>query len=324
MPRWWPTILLGWGYGVLRTGDDSGGHSSSRPAVGLSVIVTSYNSPERLALCLEAVTRQPDATEIIVADCSTRDPSGELAKRFPSVQFLRFSQKKNVPQMRWAAFRRTSESLVAAVESRCVPAPDWCSKLVEAHRNFPEAPGIGGPVLLATPASRTDVALYFSEYGLYLPPIHEGPSPDLSGANLSYKRKALEEHAGLLDAGAWETILHQRWQQQGRQLVLCGAAVTFGSSMNVRTILRQRYAYGRGYADDRVRQRNWLLRPVFAGFSLLLPLLLTWRLGMVAFHRRKLRQFLGALGWILVFEAAWAAGECTGYLFGGSAEVSIF
>lgn len=284
----------------------------------LSVIVTSYNSPAILAECLASLARQSEAAEIVVADCSPQDPAGNLQARFPKVRFLHCSGRRRVPELRWAALAHTTGGVVAAVEARCVPSPQWCRELLRAHEERPEAPAVGGPVLLAAGAGAMSTGLYFNEYGLFAPPLEAGWRSDLSGANLSYKRAALEAEADLLRAGAWETLLHARWRERGLRLWLADTAtVTFHNSMPLATILRQRFHYGRGYAGTRFTA----LAPRFAyalGSPLVLPFLLTARTACLRW------DWIRSLPWQFLFALAWSIGETAGYLFGPPQHHDIF
>src|SRR6478672_4707020 len=179
-----------------------------------SVIVTSYNSHDILVRCLDALQGQP-CSEIVVADCSDINPEPMLTARFPTVQLVRFSQTVAVPVMRWAALRKTKSEIILAVEARCIPASDWVEKLIEAHADNPDSPAIGGAVSNNPKANLFDWALFFCEYGHYATPLPSAQSPDISGANLSYKRTALMSEMDLLNAGSWETLLHLRWRERG-------------------------------------------------------------------------------------------------------------
>lgn len=292
--------------------------------VSLSVIVTSCNALRTLRECLESLSGQPLAREIVVADCSPESPADTLAATFPSVRFLHFERPRTVPQLRWAALSETRGGIVAAVEGRCVPASDWCAELVRAHEAFPEVPAIGGPVGIALPASTFDLGLYFSEYGLFCPPVRSGETASLSGANLSYKRAALEESRDLLDAGAWETLLHERWRKQGRSLRLCPATVVFRNTLSPRDAIRQRFHYGRGYAADRVAEASAPARLLFAAGLPILPPLLTWRSARRAGASNRLAPYLRSLPWLLLLNTAWSAGEAAGYVTGKSPEPRNF
>ena len=287
------------------------------------MIVVSYESG-RLALCLDSLARQLEADEIVVADCSASDPAATLRSRFPAVRFLHFTEKRSVPQLRWAAFGETSGSLIAALEARTIPASDWCARLVRAHDENPEVPVVGGPVALSLPASARDLGLYFSEYGRFAPPVRPGPADDVSGANLSYKREALEGARDLLDAGSWETRLHLRWRAQGRRAFLSDATVVFENAMTPADAIRQRFAYGRDYAAVRFPRTARLRRAGYAVSCPVLPLLLTARIGLGLRGKGLQPRFWRALPWILFYSGLWAAGEMIGYLFGESGKVEIY
>jgi len=286
----------------------------------LDVIVTSYNSPELLKRCLKSLAGQREVEAVIVADCSDQDPAPALSPCFQGVRFLHFSGKRTVPQLRWAALSHSQGDLVAALEARCVPHESWAGRILRAHAQHPDVPAVGGPVSVAPGASAFDLGLYYCEYGLYAPPVLEGPSPDLSGANLSYKRSWLIREVDLLSKGCWETLFHLRWRSQGRRLWMSDAEVVFWNSMRPAVALRQRFSYGRGYAAARFGQANrwWAL------LALALPAVLTARIAVRAFRRGHARSFLRSLGWLLILNAAWAMGESTGYWTGTSGDSAIF
>jgi len=292
--------------------------------VSLSVIVASYNSHQTLQRCLQSLSEQPEAQEIVVADCSEVNPTEQLGRLFPRVRFLHFQGKRSVPQLRWAAYEQTRNEIVAATEARCVPSRDWCAQLLRAHKAAPEAPAVAGPIIFSSPASAFDVGLYFCEYGMHCPPTTESEVRLASGANISYKRAALEQSRDLLEAGTWETLLHQRWISQGHVLRMSSALVLFENTMNPSTAFRQRFHYGRGYAADRVSRARWFRRLVYASFCPVLPALMTWRLARVAWRKARMKNFQQAVHWIILLSCAWSLGEVVGYLMGKSAEQKIF
>jgi Glycosyl transferase family 2 len=282
--------------------------------MALSVIVTSYESPGTLRLCLRSLVTQGEAREIVVSDCSTRQPARFLQTEFPGVRFLQFDEVRSVPQLRWAALPLTTGDIVAAVEARCVPSATWCAELLAAHESAPQNPAAGGSVAIAETSSNFDWALYLCEYGAFAPPLPYGPARAISGANLSYKRAALEASADLTQHGEWETRMHERWLRQGLQLIQCGASVTFVNSMSLATAFAQRWYYGRGYAAGRVSGKPLPVRCLFAFAAFALPLLMTARLARAAVHKGLLWQFLRAFGWIVALNTSWSLGEAAGYL----------
>lgn len=296
----------------------------SKKSVSLSVVVASYNSHETLSRCLESLSRQPTAREIVVADCSLEDPAKELKARFPKVRFLHFAEPRTIPELRWEAYRHTSGEVVAATEGRCVPAADWCDALLEAHSAAPEAPAVGGPIALQAPATAFDWGVYFCEYGWHCPPPTERVVRLASGANISYKRAALDRSRDLIEAACWETQFHERWLKQGMPLRMADANVMFENRMRPGDVVRQRFHYGRGYGADRVAGAGVKVRLGYAARCPLLPVVLPLRLGRIAARRGHGRPFLRALAWVVSLSAVWAAGEMTGYLFRHAANKRVF
>jgi len=292
--------------------------------VSLSVIVTSYNSPATLRKCLDSLARQPGAEEVLVADCSPEDPAGALKPLFPRVRFLHYEGRRSAAELRWAAFRQARGETIAATEARCIPSPDWCGELLSAHREFPEVPAIGGPVELARPASAFDLGLYFCEYAAFAPPVQPGEVEKISGANLSYKRSALEQSSDLLEAGASETLLHERWLRQGRRLRLSRASVVFENSLPRRAAIRQQFHSGRRYAADRVSADGVPRRMLFAAGTPALPAVLLRRQALAAGRSGDRGAFRRGVAWTLLLDFAWSAGELSGYLFGEGSGPRIF
>ncbi len=297
---------------------------ADRAAPHLSVVITSYDSPLVLRACLESLIAQPEVAEVVVSDCSPEDPARDLAADFPAVRFLHSASRKRVPELRWQALQHVTGDLVGALEARVVPRPDWARSMASAHARHARSPVAGGPVSIAPTASAFELGLYLCEYGAFAPPVRQGPAEALSGANLCYKRAALEAEPELLEAGAWETFLHQRWRAQGLELAVCDAEVVFHNTMSPSVALRQRFHYGRGYAAERVEREVGRLRWIYAALSPALPLLLSWRAARQAFAKRLASGLPGAAGWLLLLNVSWSAGEAVGYLLGADREPRIF
>ena len=270
--------------------------------MGLSVIVTAYRSAETLRDCVEQLRRDPDVTQILVADCS------EVAPVLP-VAVRRFPTPTDVPVMRWRMLPEVSGPVVAGLEGRCVPEPGWGAAILAAHALHPEAPAIGGGVGLAAGSGWLDTVVWFCEYAAYAPPLADAPVADISGAHLSYKTAALRGERELLRTGAWETQLHLKW----RGIRTAPACITFRNSMDAGDFALQRLHYGRGYAAAR-RGRRW----VFALMSPALPFLLTLRTARAARRAGRMDDFFPCLPGIFLFHTLWSAGELLGYCFGSS------
>ncbi len=289
----------------------------------LSVVVASYNSAATLQLCLESLEAQLGPTdEIIVADCSDRDPRQQFTRAFERVRFLRFEERRSIPELRREALKLATGELLLLTEGRVVPSKLWAASLGEAHTTHPKAPAFGGPIDSNSTAA-FDEAVFFCEYGLHMPPIGDGVSRELSGANLSYKAWVVDLCRDLLESGAWEPFWHRRLEEQGYHLQRVGAAVVeYRNSLTWGQFVRQRFHYGRWFAAERVRGAR---RVAYAAFCPLLPLLLTLRLGRLAMARGRGGRYVRALPWVLAFHLVWAVGEFCGYLGGrGESHREVF
>lgn len=205
------------------------------------------------------------------------------------------------------------------------PCPDWVESLRAAHRAFPGAAVVGGPIDFDSGgAGRIEWADYFSEYGEHVgrpTGSREVTRADrVSGANCSYKRWALEECRDLIEQAAWETPIHERLLQRGHEIRRAEAArVHYRRPSPVGELLRRRFEHGRGHAAERLSRATWVARLARGAAAPLVPAVLVWRLWRGLPPAGGLRRpFLAALGWILALTGAWALGEAAGSWFGAS------
>ena len=126
----------------------------------LSVIVTVVDGGETLARCLAALASQQGgpALEVIVPYDDSVPGLEALTARFPAFRFLSMGtletqrpkfgpagQHELFDRRRSAGLTVATGELVAIVEDRGVPRPDWALKLAELHQRMPHAV-IGGGV----------------------------------------------------------------------------------------------------------------------------------------------------------------------------------
>jgi Glycosyl transferase family 2 len=283
----------------------------------LSVVVITVEGAARLRCCLESLREQDPAPLEILApwDESHREISG-LQREFPAVQFPQAgSARMTYAQLRAFAVARSQGEIIAVTEDHFRPAPDWCRQIVEAHR-APHA-AIGGGVEKDAPDTALHWAFYFADYLRYLDP-REGLAAGLTDGNVTYKRAALEEIAGVWQAEFHENLVHHALMARGgvlwitpRIVVRQKRAVGFAAG------LRDRYAFGRLFGATRVAGRGTAVRTRLALGCALLPALLVTR---VIRHVLRTRRYGGALvrafPALLLLSAVWAWGELAGYLTG--------
>ncbi len=304
-----------------------GQNQQTSEAPTLSVVVVSFNQPRLLERCLTALEGQ-GAAEIIVVDASDEDPAPALTERFEAVTFVHFDEPRSIPQLRWEGVRRTCGDIIAQLESTMEPAAGWGEALRAAHRDGP-ANVVGGPVAFQTgpQTSAFQWADFFYEYGRHMAPKSDGFAKELTGANCSYRRSAIEECLDLLEDGAWEGPIHDRLRQQGGELWRAsGAVVFYGGEPSFGTLIRQRFHYGRWHAGERRKATSLPERILRAALFPLVPFALHWRLWKSLDGKPEARlQSLRGVAWLWLSYSLWATGEAFGYLCGsGSSRGRIF
>lgn len=285
------------------------------PDTRVSVVVTAHGGLPEQFRCLGAICGSDAPHEVILADGGDADPTLAIQAAFPRVTVLH-APGYTVPQLRWAAAHRATGSVIVATEARMLPGGGWWRIFAEAHGRWPDARVVGGVVSIAGDASDFDRGLYLSEYVAFAPGVALGPASTLSSGNLSYARAALLTEGDLLDRGAWDHALFERWRGQAGAIRQDRAEVVFINGMRVHQARAMRYGFGRAYAADRVRQQPMWRRALLGVAALGLPLLLTARALAAARRYRSPALTLGGVAWLVLFNLDWSAGEVAGYLAG--------
>lgn len=285
----------------------------------VTVVVTSHGAYAELTRTLSALLDGESPDEVIVAEGGPADPQTHLHRFASRVRILHMPGAA-VPRLRWTAARASTGDIIVTTEARLVPDAGWWQALRDAHVTHPECRVIGGVVDVAPDARACDRGLYLCEYVSFAPAREPGVVATLSSGSLSYRREVLLAEGDLLDRGCWDTVLHARWATVPSALRLVPARSLFVSGMTRTAALRMRFRYGRSYATERVRSRGVAARTLFAGGTLLLPWLLTLRVLNDAGRYRSAALDQPALGWAWVYNVAWAAGECVGYLAGSGGD----
>jgi hypothetical protein len=295
---------------------------SGKNAPTLSVVVVAFNGSALLRRCLKSLRSQTlkDGVEVLVIDRGEADQEEErrLRQWFREVQWIRASGTDTVAQMRALGIGRSRGQIVALLEDDCIASETWCARLVETHRGNDAA--VGGAVGPGEYSKVLDWALYFCEYGRYMPPLPEGEVSALPGTNVSYKRTAL---TGLLGSGLsshafYETFVHLALRRAGQTLRADPALMVRNiSSWTVSRALLARYHHGRTFAGLRVAGRSLWRRVPFLGLAVVLPILQVGRITkQVLIRKRYVREMRRALPWIALSSISWSMGEFVGYLLG--------
>jgi glycosyltransferase involved in cell wall biosynthesis len=275
----------------------------------VSVLIACVNGMPVIEECLACL--QP-GLEVIVVDF-TRAP---IREKFPWVRFVDVPVGTSIPRMRTIGLEQSHGDIVVVIEDHCLAEPGWAGRIVAAHAAHPECVAIGGAVENGSCERLTDWAVFFCEYSRFMPPLREGPGPDITGNNVSYKRAAF---AGIpedvLAGGFWESTLHPRLLEGGARFY-CDPSIVVRhkKEFGFAYFVSQRYHYSRYYAGRLAEPWGVLRRIARGAASLALPAVLLARIASnVKSHRKEL---LLSLPLLAVFTGVWAFGEVVGCLFG--------
>lgn len=297
--------------------------SDSRPTDAavpdLSVVIASVNGLPYPLATLEALAGQEGDldVEVILADCTGPSTVAAVREHFPGVRVLAYDERRSVPWLRAAGLREARGRLVAVTEDHCVPRPDWCRQIVDAHRRTGWA-AVGGGVENDSTDRAVDWAVFFCEYHQHMSPVPFGPSDFIPGMNVAYDMAVLEPMRGVFEEGLWENFLHDRLRAEGHVLGMDPSIVVgHRKHFTVPMFLDERFNYSRSFAGMRVAGASPATRLAWAAASLLLPGLLVTRLTRNVLRRRRhVGWYVRAFPLVVLFSVAWSLGELAGYLTG--------
>jgi glycosyltransferase involved in cell wall biosynthesis/GT2 family glycosyltransferase/predicted O-methyltransferase YrrM len=200
-----------------------------------SVVVTTYQRPERLADCLDALraqSRPPD--EVIVVVHVSDAPSARLVRQradgWPELRWVQIARPGTV-----AAYNRglavATGAIVAYVDDDAVAGVDWLARIVETFAQDDRIAGVGGRDVIVEnervldrrersgTGAREPAVGRVQWFGRMLGNHHLGSGPPrdvdvLKGVNMSFRRSAL---AGL----GFDERLRGRGAQMHSELSIC-------------------------------------------------------------------------------------------------------
>lgn len=289
-------------------------------SAALTVVIASHNAAGAIVPCLSALAPQHAAgAQVIVADSSTDGTAAIIASRFPWVRLMHFDEPLTVPELRGRAIAESEGAVVAVLDPYSVPDADWARCVIEAHARHPHLV-IGGAVDLHAPEQQRWAAwaLYFNEYGLFMPPLDEGETWIVPGSNVSYKRAVLFERGTPRYPVFWKTFVNRDAEAAGsRPWADPSIRVALNKPIPLRHYLFTRYYHGRCFGAMRVERSGRGVRLARAATAPAVPFVLLWRWsrGILRKGRHRLR-YLGTMPAQFLLFCWWAWGEFCGYVAG--------
>ncbi len=289
----------------------------------VSLVIPSRRGGPALLQTIEAFVKEGgSAIEIVVSECGRDGSDAGIRDRWPGVRVVHADGRRSIPELRAAGIAAATAPIVAMTSDACLPAAGWLDALRRAHAAGADA--VGGAIENGSTDRLIDWAVFFCEYGRFMPPLPPRPVSDLPGQNVSYTRAALSRIADLVEQGTWEPLWHWRLAGSGARLVRDGSrVVTLSKRFTFAGFTRERFAYGRSFAAQRLAGASALKRAAFAGGCVLLPIVVLVRLGRDLLpKRRHAGRLLLAVPYLVAFACVWAAGEAVGYAAGAGGAAS--
>ena len=283
-------------------------------APGLSVVLVPLGGARAVREAAAAIAAACDGVtwELIVpVPPRLRPELTDTANLPPGTSFLP-ADDDNPWVLRALGVRAARAPVVVTFEDHARPVTGYGARVLAAHQQ-PHA-AIGGVVAKAGHDTATGWAMYFLDYGRYIPPQHAGPREYLTACNVSYKAASLAAVRGAWSHDMHETTVHMALRARGETLWLDPALVvmqqrdqSFGEA--VAEVRRHGEAFGRDLADHLPASR----RSVRVLASPLVPVLQLLR---AASHLRRaphlLPRFVLAFPALFALAVSWGRGEAAG------------
>ena len=184
--------------------------------IRLSVVVATTHAWPFLKPCLDILLPQCEAlgAEFLIGDSTGQGLPCPLPDCYRGIRHIALPGA-SVFDLRAAATAAAAGEIVAWTEDHCLPAPDWCEKICQAHARNPDAEIVGGAVVNGSPGDAMDWANFLCTFGPVVPPIERPPRKRAAVvANLSMKRRAIPSSP--IRAGFIELVCEPRLLSAGR------------------------------------------------------------------------------------------------------------
>lgn len=261
-----------------------------------SVVVPTFNRSSTLRQTLGALIAQdyPDYEVIVVDDGSTDDTSEMVRQAFPSVRYLRQSNR-GPAAARNAGIQAANGEIVAFTDDDCLPPYDWLTRLADGYARYPEVAGVGGYLEAPTEVLRHNI---LARYERYMTREHYGARdeevvggfecPAGGTCNMSYRRSVLLAVGGFDEgfryAAGEDADLKWRICQRGCRLLYIPVRVVHLRFYTWRAFRGQQITLGRGvwYFERKLsrppNRGRIILRMVKHGLNFIPDV---WRMGIV-------------------------------------------
>lgn len=237
---------------------------TDRRSPSVSVLICTYNRPELLAQCLEALicrtSEKPDqivivnggderADEVVrrlATDNERLTVCGHRSSVIPEIKLIK-TVNKNLAASRNVGLPHCTGEIIAMTDDDAEVFPDWVTQMKRLHAEHPEAGAVGGAVIGADADS---LVSRLADRVTFNSPAQPGYVRTLPGVNISYKRSVIER-VGPQDETLFrgeDVDFNWRVKNLGYEIYYDPAPrVLHHHRPTFRAFLNQHYMYGRAY-----------------------------------------------------------------------------
>lgn len=222
----------------------------------ISIVIPTYNRPERLADCLESITNLEypgDRFEVIVVDDGSKMPLEKVVEPFKNrLKITLLKQQNQGPATaRNTGAKQASGDFIAFTDDDCKPAPDWLSKLAARFVTAPNSM-VGGKTLNALPnnlystTSQVLIDYLYNYYNLTSQKSNFFASNNFALASDKFQAVGGFDTTFPLAAGE-DREFCDRWLQYGNEMVYAPEVQVYHAhKLTLSSYWRQHFFYGRG------------------------------------------------------------------------------
>jgi GT2 family glycosyltransferase len=169
--------------------------------IEVSIVICTYNRSARLAKALAALSsvQSQRRWEAIIVDNNSDDETPNTVKRWigkiPNLRYV-FEARRGLGAARDRGWREAQGALIALTDDDCYVAPDYVDAIAQAFEEYPDVGCIGGRILLHDPTD-AKVTIDTRDYSVEYRPFRFFAPGDMHGANLTFRRAALEAIGGI-------------------------------------------------------------------------------------------------------------------------------
>lgn len=279
----------------------------------VSVVVASFSGEHVLARCLDSILAQRITAEIIVATNADGEEVGRLSSRYTDIRFVQCPAGADVFALRSAGVKQANGQVVVLTEGHCTVCVDWLPALLDEQDRGHRI--VGGPVENGHAHGAYNWALYFSEYGCYMPPHPPGQARVVSGINIAYDCELLRSCEDTWRQEFRENEVHEVLGHRGAQLCVSPAALVYSHlEFGFAEAIAHLFSGGRRFGGHR-RLHSSRTKKVFWMFaSPAIPVVLLGRITLRVMQRnpRRLWPLLMSTPFLVSLVGAWSLGEVAG------------